>query len=254
MAETHQFDNGVKVYDHHVTPRQKKRYSQINIHEPAEEKLFVKIIESLGKGECFVSVGSAIGYYPILAKKISPETPVYAFDPLKIHLERFHENILLNGFDTEDFCIQNKAVSAEDGFSAFLEQTFGSVVVGSSPLSNIKTRLKIIVKRILTVLKIKKFQVGYSRVETISLNSLNKIIKHPIGLLQMDIQGVEAEVLNGGDEALASHFIKKFLIGTHGAKIHEQCINALKRHDYIIEIEENEVMNQPDGIIVASAP
>lgn len=253
MPDIHQFDNGIKVYDYHLTPRQRKRYKKINIHEPVEEALFVEIISSLKSDDCFVSVGSAIGYYPILAKKIKPEIPVYAFDPLQIHIQRFHENILLNGFNKEDFFIYNKAISSKDGFSAFIEQTFGSVVINSFSLFGLTAFLKIIIKKILTISKIKKFQVGYSRVETVSLNSLDKMIKHPVGLLQMDIQGVEAEVLNGGTKALESHYVKNFLIGTHGAKIHEQCIHTLKQHNYVIEFEENEVKNQPDGIILARA-
>lgn len=252
MSAIHQFDNGVKVYDHHLTPRQRKRYQQINIHEPREEELFVNIISSLGRGDCFVSVGSAIGYYPILARKINPAMPVHAFDPLKLHRQRFEENILLNDLRVEDFSIHEKAVAFADGLSTFLEQTFGSVVVDSFSLAGAVTYFKIIIKKMLTLMGIRHFQVGASTVQTVSLGTLIKIVDQPIGLLQMDIQGVEAAVLGGGTAALASHHIKNFLIGTHGARIHDECVDILRRSGYQIVIADKEVENQPDGLIHAT--
>lgn len=254
MHEIYKFDNGVKVYDYHLTSRQCKRYKELNIHEPVEEKIFLEIISSMPPISCFVSIGSAIGYYPILAKKIKPDLKIYAFDPLKIHKKYFLENIDLNGFSSEDFVIYEKALSLDDGIEYFLEQTFGSVIINRFQVFKPQIYFKAIVKKILTICRIKEFQVGYSKVETISLNSMMKIINSPIELLQMDIQGLEADVLNGGVKTLQSHYIKKFLIGTHGLKIHEKCINTLIKYNYIIQFENNELESQPDGIILAISP
>lgn len=43
----HQFDNGLKIFDDHLTSFQRDRYQQQNIHEPKEEKIFVEIIHGL---------------------------------------------------------------------------------------------------------------------------------------------------------------------------------------------------------------
>lgn len=34
----HVLQNGVKVYDRHLTPGQRKRYRQRNVHEPSDKR------------------------------------------------------------------------------------------------------------------------------------------------------------------------------------------------------------------------
>ncbi len=55
----HIFDNGIRVYDDHLIPPQRKRYAQNNVHEVEEEEIFLRIPVD----GCFVNIGSAIGYY-----------------------------------------------------------------------------------------------------------------------------------------------------------------------------------------------
>src|SRR5947209_14559537 len=78
------------------------------------------------------------------------------------------------------------------------------------------------------------------------------IISRPVDLIQMDVQGLEANVLQGAAGSLRAGKIKTFLIGTHGPEIHQHCIDILKKHGYVIEFEEDDPEQQPDGIILAS--
>ena len=73
-----------------------------------------------------------------------------------------------------------------------------------------------------------------------------------VDLCQMDVQGLELEILQGGTNALRDGRVGTFLIGTHSPEIHASCLSLLKDHGYAIEFEEQDTKDQPDGIIVAS--
>ena len=79
----HKFDNNVRVYDDHLMPVQRQRYMIRNVHEADEEDLFIKIISSIPENGYFVNIGTAIGYYAILAKKLSPRLNIQAVEPLQ---------------------------------------------------------------------------------------------------------------------------------------------------------------------------
>ncbi len=79
MAEKiHVFENGVKVYDRHLTKLQRERYRKCNVHEADEEHRFKKIISAVPTDGCFVNVGCAIGYYVVLARKLSPGLTIHS--------------------------------------------------------------------------------------------------------------------------------------------------------------------------------
>ena len=94
----HVFDNGIKVYDDHVSPTQRNRYKLNNLHEAEEEDIFIQILESIPQDGCYINIGSAIGYYSLLAKKLIPGLTIHAIEPLAKYREYFIENIALNGF------------------------------------------------------------------------------------------------------------------------------------------------------------
>jgi hypothetical protein len=72
-----------------------------------------------------------------------------------------------------------------------------------------------------------------------------------VDLLQIDVQGLEVEVLKGGMQSMASGGVRTFLIGTHGLRIHQECVARLQASGYVIEIDQPDTKEQPDGIIVA---
>jgi FkbM family methyltransferase len=249
----HIFDNGVKVYDYHLLPAQRERYKKRNVHEADEEDIFIEIINSIPTYGCFVNIGSAIGYYPILAKKLSSNLTIHAFEPLKAHKKHFFENIMLNDLRLEDFCFYQKGISFSGGLTSFLEQGFGSKIVNIIEKKTLKSRIKLAIKILLTQIGIKHYKLSkITKINTITLDKLMDEIGKSADLLQMDVQGLEVDILNGGLRSLHNGNVKTFLVGTHGKKRHQECLNILKEYRYAIEFENGETTNQPDGIIVAS--
>ncbi|MEC4989806.1 MAG: hypothetical protein SAJ37_13830, partial [Oscillatoria sp. PMC 1068.18] len=124
--QVHIFDNGVKVYDHHLISEQRQRYQKQNVHEADEENIFIEIIKSIPSDGCFLSIGSAIGYYPILAKKLSPLLTIHAVEPLSVHRKYFVENIKLNNLCLDEFVIYQEGISSSEGYEVFLDAGYGS--------------------------------------------------------------------------------------------------------------------------------
>ena len=89
-------------------------------------------------------------------------------------------------------------------------------------------------------------------IKTKTLDNLCKKIGRLVDLCQMDVQGLELDVLEGARRALQTGSVKTFLIGTHSQKLHEGCINLLAENGYVIEYDNYTTKEQPDGILVAS--
>jgi FkbM family methyltransferase len=244
----HQFDNGIRVYDDHLLDEQRKRYAERNVHEADEEEFFITVIRSLPPQGCFVSVGAAIGYYILLARQLAPRLTIHAFEPLPRHEKYFWENVSLNGYSSSDFHFHPEAVAASDGYARLEDASFGSRLNTPSLI----LRLKRLARQVLNRLGFKHYKVMDSiRVKTVSLASAVQVAGGSVDLLQMDIQGFEFQVLNAGLPVLQSGSVKTFLIGTHGAAIHQSCLQILLRCGYTIELEQQQSPHQPDGILLA---
>lgn len=243
----HQFDNGLKIFDDHLTRFQRDRYQQQNIHEPEEEKIFVEIIHSLPETACFVNIGAAVGYYAILAKKLTPGLTVHAVEPLAQHRKFFRENIKLNKFNLRDFTLHHEAIACRKGMDYFLEQDYGSVLLNESAVT--KTFLQTILEKFTP--KQSDGAKKKSLVHTITLNDLIKRVGRPVDLLMMDVQGLEADILHSGTDVLQARKIKTLLIGTHGHAVHQSCLFILQQHGFSISYEQPDPVGQPDGMIHA---
>ena len=126
QRKIHQFSNGVKVYDDHLIPVQRERYNRLNVHEAEEEQIFIDLIHAIPAEGCFVNIGAAIGYYPLLAKLLAPTLSIYAIEPLQRHRKFFDENIILNGFSPADFIIYKEPIASSDGTAMFVDNGYGS--------------------------------------------------------------------------------------------------------------------------------
>jgi FkbM family methyltransferase len=255
----HKFENGVCVYDDHLMPAQRQRYKTRNVHEADEEDLFIEIVTSLPEHSCFVNIGTAIGYYVILAKKLSPKLRIHAVEPLELFRNYLNENILLNNLKAQDFVIHKYAVGATEGRAGFLEKGYESQLLvnkeGFGMLHLFILQLKNLTKGLLGSIGVKRYAAGAGRksdIDTVSLETLVNQVGRQIDLLSMDVQGLELDILSGGQAVLESGKVKTFIIGTHGKVIHQQCINMLTSNDYSIEYEKEDTRHQPDGIIIAS--
>lgn len=255
----HEFDNSVRVYDDHLMPAQRQRYNIRNVHEADEEDLFVKIISSLPDNGCFVNIGAAIGYYAILAKKLSPQLHVHAVEPLQSFRTCLSENILLNDMTDEDFIIHTCAVGAMEGRVSFLEKGYESQLLvkkdDESVINRSTMKIKNLVKALLGSIGVKRYAAGSgtkSETDSVTLETLYNQVGQQVDVMSMDVQGLELDILSGGVRVLERAGVKTFIIGTHGRAIHQKCTSMLKSKGYTIEYDEEDTQHQPDGIIVAS--
>lgn len=252
----HVFDNGVRVYDDHLIPAQRERYAKRNVHEAEEEDIFTALVRQLPPDGCYINIGCAIGYYAILAKRLSERLEIHAVEPLARHRDYFAENAGLNGFAAAAFAVHPQAVSARAGTAAFRDESYGSALLRDEPRPPVTSRS--FFRGVLAALGLHRNPAPAASsitgriVETITLDSLVQTIGRTVHLVQMDVQGFELDVLRGAAAALRDGRIETFLIGTHGAAIHRDCAAELERNGYSIEFSEADTRDQPDGILVAS--
>lgn len=243
--EVHVFDNGVKVYDDHLWTSQRDRYKEHNVHESEEEDLFVELVRAIPANGCFVDIGSAIGYYPLLARRLVPGLTIHAVEPLERHRERFNENIALNGLSSSDFTIHEEGISSSDGGARFLEEGYASTIQRAKS----KTFLQALLPRIG-----RKRSKDVRKIKTITLDRLLERIGRHVDLCQMDVQGHELDVLQGAGQTLRSGAVTTFLIGTHSPRLHRECVDLLVDRGYDIRHDVYETREQPDGILAARKP
>jgi len=208
-----------------------------------------------------VNIGSAIGYYALLAKKLAPHLTVHAVEPLGRHRDFFVENMTLNGLDRADFTVHEEAIYSGEGDQSFVDNGYGSslyqVSRSGTETTSIEAAFKTVVKGLLSRSGLKKFESTPASdkvitIQTITLDQLLAKVGRSVDLLQMDVQGAEADILQGSRSSLQSGNITSFLIGTHSRALHQACSAILREHGYQIEYEEPNPKEQPDGIIVAT--
>jgi FkbM family methyltransferase len=257
--EVHVFDNDVRVFDDQLVAGQKDRYLIRNVHESDEEDIFIELIRAIPAGGCFVNIGAAIGYYPLLARKIAPHLIIHAVEPLGRFRGYFRENMTLNGVGPTDFTIHTEAISYREGDQRFVDNGYSSVLFevrrrmeNASATAAVKSTVKVLLNRAGLRKLDSQESTTVITIQTITLDHLLTSVGTVVDLLQMDVQGAEAEILQGALNSLRSGSIRTFLIGTHSQALHQACSAVLRRHGYEIEYQEPHPRGQPDGIIVAS--
>ena len=249
----HTFDNGVRVYEDQLLDEQRERYRKRNVHEAEEEEIFVELIRRLPPDGCFVDVGAAIGYYLILARRLAPRLTIHGVEPLERHRRFLRENLLLNGLTVDDFVIHPEGLTSSAGSETFMDRGYSSRLTagGEKKKVSLSTRWK----HFLESIGLRKPKNVVLTIPTITLDTFVGRLGRSIDLLQMDVQGLEVEVLKGAIESMRTGAVKAFLIGTHGwargLTLHEDCGELLRANGYTIEIDQPNTKNQPDGILVA---
>ena len=249
----HTFDNGVRVYEDQLLDEQRERYRKRNVHEAEEEEIFVELIRRLPPDGCFVDVGAAIGYYLILARQLAPRLTIHGVEPLERHRRFLRENLLLNGLTIDDFVIHPEGLTSSAGSETFMDRGYSSRLAagGEKKKVSLSTRWK----QFLESIGLRKPKNVVLTIPTITLDTFVGRLGRPIDLLQMDVQGLEVEVLKGATESMRTGAVKTFLIGTHGwargLTLHEDCRKLLRANGYTIEIDQPDTKDQPDGILVA---
>ena len=249
----HTFDNGVRVYEDQLLDEQRARYEKRNVHEAEEEEIFVDLIQRLPPDGYFVDVGAAIGYYLILARKLSPRLTIHGVEPLERHRHLLNENLLLNGLTSDDFVIHPEGLTSFAGSQTFMDRGYSSRLASDDVKKGVTLSARW--KRFLEAIGLRRRKNEILTIPTITLDAFVRRVGRPIDLLQMDVQGLEVEVLKGGTESMKTGAVKSFVIGTHGRArgltLHEECRELLRSSGYAIEIDLRDTKLQPDGILVA---
>ncbi len=103
MNNIHTYNNGIKFYRNTIYPAALDRYEKyVNLHEPFEDTVFEHIIKNCDI-KTFVDVGSAWGYYSLLAKKLNKDINVIGFDPEEEMIKNAHRNAELNDITDIEF-------------------------------------------------------------------------------------------------------------------------------------------------------
>ena len=238
---THTFDCHFSVCEAHLIPPQVERYSQTNLHEPHESKIFAALMLTARPNDLFVDVGAVIGYFAALALKVNPRALVYAFDPLIEFKMKLGINIWLNfGEDdgtTSRICVDGRAMSNRDGEKDWIGDDYGG---------QIKTKVE---KDGLGEIS------GGNEVETVRLDTVLKEIGRDPYLVMPDVQGMERYILNSNStlDVLRTGRIKILAIGIHENSL-EECRSLIEGTGaYIVAVAESAVPLQPDGILIAVA-
>lgn len=250
----HTFENGVRVFDDQLLEEQRERYRKRNVHEAEEEEVFVDLIRRLPPDGCYVDVGAAIGYYLILARKLSPGLAIHGVEPLARHRDFLQENLALNGLTTGAATIHPEGLTSHAESETFMDRGYSSRLAPAG--ENAPRSLSVRWKGLLETISLRRPKKEKLTITTITLDAFVRRIGGAIDLLQMDVQGLELEVLKGAGESMRTGAVKTFLIGTHGRArgltLHADCRALLQRHGYKIEIDLPDTREQPDGILVAS--
>lgn len=153
-------------------------------------------------------IGANVGFYSVLsARLVTPLGKVVAFDPLDSNARQIRYNANLNRFANID--VQELALGRVDGQAEFMvsaNSNWGMLSSVGRPPGHVATR-------------------------TVRLAKLDTLLAEhalpPPGLMKMDVEGAEVDVLDGAKETLAKHR-PVLLIDLHGtnARIAEQLAEA----------------------------
>lgn len=232
----HRFDNGLVVEAGAITPPQRARYAKHNLHEPVEEAWIERLCRSGSRAPGgapfrFWDVGAAIGYYSMLVARLRPDAEITAFEPLPSHYDRILQHWKLNGLDPARLRLEATAISDKAGSAGLLDMNFGSRLVRDPAAAPAAKRVE---------------------VRTESLDRFLAGSDSAVDLVKVDVQGGEDAVVAGA--AHSAHLIRGWIVGTHGPRKHNTCVDRLEAMGYRIVFSEQDVDGQPDGMIVALQP
>lgn len=120
MEDIHEHNNGVLIYKNSLyTKGQLERYKIINLHEPFEDCVFDHIFKNSEVTD-FIDIGSAWGYYTILAKKKNPNVNILSVDTNKKIAEKFFKNLKLNNIES-GIELVNKSIPDEFNLNEYIK-------------------------------------------------------------------------------------------------------------------------------------
>jgi FkbM family methyltransferase len=154
-------------------------------HEPLSTEILKKLLKS---GMTCIDIGSNIGYYALLERKIVGEKgKVIAIEPSPINLYYLRRNIALNRFN--DVEIFDYAISNFDGQCLFLHD---------KSYSNLSKMLNNDIEK---SCESQLFRVPCKRLDSF----LKEYPLKNIDFIRMDVEGQEVEIINGGYQTIRTY-------------------------------------------------
>lgn len=179
-------------------------------------------------------VGANVGFFTVIAARLSPQGRVVAFEPLPENSERIRHNISLNNL--QNIIVRTEALSDTDAqaqFQVSVEPTWGKLVSVSEGLGP---------------------KVGTIDVRVSRLDSLVEAGEIPIPeLIKIDVEGAEAGVLRGAESTLRQAR-PLLLIELHGTN--QSIARLLESLAYSAAVlgDTRAITDAPGNAYIAAAP
>ncbi len=183
------YEKGINFY----TPTKTASYRAHTLF--SKEKETVEWIdEHGGKDKIFFDIGANVGVYSLYYAFVH-KGPVYSFEPSFRNLDLLVRNIRLNNLSDYISVISNPVFNKEIFDKFFQSENIGGLAESTFGENNNK--------------------VNHYKTLSISLNQLIKknILRKP-NLIKIDVDGNEAEVINGATDIIASEECSSILVET----------------------------------------
>ena len=170
-----------------------------------------------------LDVGAYVGFYSVVAGRANPRAQVHAFEPMPAIYARLEQNIALN--ELTNVAAHRVALGPSAGTSTFYYLAETELPTSSS-LSPSFTTASGLQEREVAVTTLDRFAAENP--------------SRPIGLIKLDTETTEPEVLRGGRELLQRdrpHILCEVLAGKGTAHQLEECLDGLRYNYYLLTAE-----------------
>jgi amino acid adenylation domain-containing protein/FkbM family methyltransferase len=200
-AAPYRLPNGMDLF-HHNEHETKALFEEIFV-----KRSYLRHGVGLPARGCVIDVGANIGVFSLFVHHLCPEIPIYAFEPaqpvfeiLRCNAERHGRRIkafdcgLADREKVEDFTYY-PFYSTQSGLAALANSEEDARVVGTV-LRNAGTGLEVEAEELALGFAAERLSCRFARLSEI----LRREDIHRVGLLKIDVQRAELEVLSGIDE------------------------------------------------------
>lgn len=209
----HEISYGVKIYYDLTNPR---TWELIAGKDP-EKKVKDSFVENISLGDTVIDLGANIGEFSLIAaKKVGPSGRIIAVEPLAETLISLKKNMDLNGF--QNYSILECAVGNKLGKMSLYKKSESATMGLLDPVKGEENMV----------------ETNQIDVKTIdSIITKEKIKK--VGMLKIDVEGYEYEVLLGCQNSFKQKKIEKIICEIHLDYLREKGINKNKIYSYLQE-------------------
>jgi FkbM family methyltransferase len=175
------------------------------------------IVRLLEKGETAIDAGANIGYFTLLMSKMAgPSGRVLSFEPHPEIFQNLKRHVVLNGLTNVSLFETGLSGRASEGFLVMPDDFKGNQGIASVSFSD----------------------SGSNQIK-IKLAALDELYAQPIGVLKIDVEGHELELLHGASNLLKKGLVRDLIFEDH--HVQPSAVSLyLKSFDYsIFRIEKN---------------